>query len=408
MHLTHNIGTLALAAVLAPAAAALQEADEAVPAIHEEDLLEDLSALLEGLETRAPFYNRTVRADQARNIFADLSLQFVQLTDRAGNSVPGLEFAYDRTFGDRELPEAGEDWSSFLRLTSTGTVAFDGTTRPRDFMESALTWRASYDVGGVSKPSAARAACDFLAASPGAGLADGMPALFALRTELALEAAEAETPEELLKCDAYRELMRQATDLLEDQVHFDIGLDLGLENTQDFAQRQLRFGLASAFEYKSWESGSVMPYFNVFDYPASLVRWMTGYDEEWGPGGHLFPILMFDVSQVMVEKNRVRNAAGDDDDFVRAHFEASYRAPLGEIGSELYYLDAVYHHYADLDPSASIEAARLDDFDYLTVELNTEDGVFFAVDVGQLPFEARDTTVVSLGYRFTGRNFNRR
>lgn len=422
--------SLAVAVLAAPTGA--QDDPDAALSVTE------LVTVLEGLETKSPYPQRSWRADDPWHVFKDLSLEFVQLSDRDGNSVPGLKYDYSRMFG--EIERDGTDWSSYLRLTSAGTIAFDGDVRPRDFLESELTWRVSFDRGGITSPSDSarisglrdafrkhadedadadeRAAAEMEAMSYIERKAGESEAAFdtrkqALSNELAssrmqavLAAAAVESEAELQRNDEY--LMLSSEAVMEDQWHFDLGLDLGLENDQDFSQRQYTFGLASSLEFKAWEEQSWLPYANVVDYPAAFLRMLTGYDEGFEPGGHLFPILSFDVAQVAVDRNRARAGAGDDDDFLRAHFEASYRAPVGEIGEDLYYLDAGYHHYADLDPSGAIEAAGLDDYDYFKVELSTAEGVFASVDVGQLPFEARDTTVVSLGYRFAGRPSSRR
>lgn len=395
---------LALAGLAATAEAQVVRKSEQADLMLEEL---DLESFFQGFTTLNTDYNRATRGEHPRNVFEDLDLEFVFLEAPGGESVPGIQFDYERTFGTKARQDEPTAWTRFLALKSTGTLSFDGDVKPRDTMRTRLTWRVAYDAGGVSDAQQMLEAFtvglnDFQDGRGGICVESpvGTPAA---NLELLDILVDLEDPAELAADPAWCQAVQQAAVLLDDQVHWDFGLDLGIENTQDWSQRQFRVGLASSLEYKTFDPTSQLRWLNAIDYPASVLRWLTGYDEEWSPSGTTFPYVGLDLSQVFVEDNRARRVAGDEDDFLRAHLEAAYRSPLGEIGGKLYHLDVGYHHYLDLDPSSSIEAADLDAYDYLNVEFSTDEGVFFAIDVGQLPLEARDTTVVSLGYRVAAR-----
>ena len=328
-------------------------------------------------------------SDEFAHLFrerGDLDLDLVQLEGRRGQGAAGIHFDYARVFGER-ADGPGTGWGSFVDLRASGTFSFDSEIKPRELLATTLSWRLGYDGGGLVRGD--KQLTD-------AQVAANVAALDVL--------AEFEDPRELEASEAWREAVRDVAGLLDDQLHWDVGLAVGFEADQDFSQKHLRLGLVSTLEYKSWDPGSLASTLNLVDYPASLLRYVTGYDADWTPSGARLPILNLEVAQVLVDDNRVRRAAGDEDDFLRAHLQASYRSPLGEIGDKLYFLDAAYHHYLDLDASPAIRGAELDDYGYLEVELTTDEGVFLAVDVGQQPFEARDSTVVSLGWRLTSRS----
>lgn len=376
------LGMLATGAIAVP----FQATDDA-PEKSKLSYKEQMEQLLEGFTTLSTDFKRWTRGDDPINIFDDLDLDFVYIEAPSGEDVPGLKFDYDRTFGERDRKRDG-DWSSFLALKSVGTLSFDGDVQPRDMISTRLTWRYALDSGGVNQR-------------------DRVDKLFGNSHQSNVadldDLADIENPNELDRDEAWQSHASQSSDLLGDQLHWDLGLDLGLENTQDWSQRQFRFGVASSVEFKTFRSDSKLRWLNIVDYPASAIRWLTRYDTDWSPSGTTIPSLGVDVSQVFVDDNRARRQAGDESDFTRIHAELAYRSPLGEIGSKLYHVDMGYHYYLDVDPSNSIEAAELDAYDYLKVEFTSDEGVFFSIDVGQLPFEARDTTVMSLGYRVAAR-----
>lgn len=366
----------------------------------------DLESFFCDFNTANTFYRKQTRAESARNIFKDLNLEFVQLSSSRGDDAIGLTYDYDRTFGVQN-PAGPAGWTSFFNLRSVGTLSFDSAVKPRDFLDTRVTWRMAYDAGGLCDAAtmveAYTRGLNRYRDSQGGICVEAPPGTPAANMELLEILVDFDDPATLEASAAWHQAVAIASEMLSDQTHFDFGLDLGVENSQDFAQRQYRLGLASTLEYKTWDQDSYLPWLNVVDYPASVLRYLTGYDEEWGPSGTTFPIVTVDVSQIVVDENRARRTAGDDDNFLRAHLEASYRSALGEIGTKLYHLDASYQYYLDVDPSSSIQSADLDQYDYLKAEISTDQGLFFAIDVGQLPFEVRDTTVVSLGYRVAAR-----
>jgi hypothetical protein len=397
------IGSLALVGLATPAQAQVVRKSE-TPSLIMQEL--DLESFFCDFNTANTFYRKQTRSESARNIFKDLNLEFVQLSSSRGDDAVGVTYDYDRTFGEQD-PAGPGGWNSFVNLRSVGTLSFDSAVKPRDFLDTRITWRMAYDAGGLCDAAtmveAYTRGLNRYRDSLGGICVESPPGTPAANMELLEILVDFEDPATLEASEAWRQSTAIASELLSDQTHFDFGLDLGVENSQDFAQRQYRFGLASTLEYKTWDADSYLPWLNVMDYPASVLRYLTGYDQEWGPSGTTFPIVSMDVSQIVVDENRARRTAGDDGNFLRAHLEASYRSALGEIGTKLYHLDASYQYYLDVDPSSSIQAADLDQYDYLKAEISTDQGLFFAIDVGQLPFEVRDTTVVSLGYRVAAR-----
>lgn len=374
--------------LLAPGALA----QEATSSGHEASALRDF---LEQYETLNVPYRREVRAEEPWRVFQDLNLEFTTSDNREGESVLGLSFDYDRVFGKTD-PGAEGELSSFVALRSAGSMFFDSNVRQRDLWETRLTWRLARDAGGSTDVELCKGFCL---------LADeGGPALDA---ELVSSVDDYKSTDDVQQAKAWRDPAQKARRLLHDQLHYDVGLDLALENNQDFSQRNLRVGLGAALEYKTWRHDSAWARFNVLDYPAALGRLLTGYDRTWTPSGTALPILELDLSQILVDEDSSRISAGDSDDFQRAHLSASYRSALGNFGGELYHLNAAWHYYADLDPSSAVEAAGLDEYDFAEFSLTSDSGVFFAFNVGQLPFESRDRSVASVGLRLTARGARR-
>ena len=188
--------------------------------------------------------------------------------------------------------------------------------------------------------------------------------------------------------------------------------DIGYETDQSFNASQLTYGgsiYASLIDYRQ---DSNLKWFNFIDYPAAIVRFMTGLDPDLSPRGTQFPFLRFAVAQVDPNDEAPRVLlARDTSNYTRINFEASYSAPLFKLpdlgidalkkfANDTVFLTGNYRYYRELSPSAAVRAAGLIDQRLWTVSLTgLFGGMYVSYSNGELPLDVDRDNVVELGFK---------
>lgn len=322
-----------------------------------------------------------LRSDHGRQFLRDVDWR-IRTFDADGETGLGLAFNYARNVPlDVEAHADGRGVTGFgLDLTVDGNVAFDDEVNPTDFLSSRLTVDWFRSRGGTRG------------------------ALTSEQQQTAVTAATAASNyadrDEWLASPEWNELTGLAREVLSTQVYCEFGLDFAFESDQSFGAQDYVVGAHAAFDVKVWNDHDAWTTLNFVDYPAALVRVLTGFDRELTPRGHAFPTLVVGFEHVEPDGDTPRALAGDDSDYRRLRLELAYKAPLATIDGEQYALTAVYRRYHELDPSDEVEAADLDEYDYVTFAFESEQGLYASFATGRMPFDDEDAEVYALGWRF--------
>lgn len=200
----------------------------------------------------------------------------------------------------------------------------------------------------------------------------------------------------------YRALARRWSESVERtlpaELAWDFDLHGGLESSQDFSSRQFVFGAAVSARPISFDPGASSSQLDVFDYPAALVRWLSGRQADFTPSGLAWPTLLVGFDVVDAGGDDLRDALTDDRSFLRARLEATWRSELFELEGEPLRLAFGWRHHQELDAPGAISRADLDSSDYLHATLELPHGLSLGYSTGRLPLDARDDTSFALGY----------
>jgi hypothetical protein len=297
-------------------------------------------------------------------------------TDADRDLVPGIGYSYQKSIHIKksETYLSGLDFS----LSAEGNVAFDSSKNPKDFLVTSLSLDYFISQGGVETHK-----------TP-----EGEKLIKMLHGE------STKSKEELRNSSEWREYHKRMQEHLSTQVYFEAQLQASLESDQNFTNKQYAFELQACIEVKAWKNSSVEARYNIFDWPFSFVRLITGYDEQLWVRGASYPTVVIAVGRVKPIGEDPRATVGDPDDFWRVRADISFRTPVARVADTTVYFDANLRLYQELKASAAVKQARLDRFAYIAVDLSSETGVYASYAAGRLPFDRKDDRIFDLGYKF--------
>ena len=353
--------------------------------------------------------NRTVKKQLERVPYlAGLDLKLKTFSQDGGDSSLGFAYAYEKTVRETELHFLGGDdpsrYASFdFSFAARGNVAFDHHTNPADFLDTNVSVGLYNSWGGVARSMSLEEKQQYAATT---------------------QKLAALTDEQLWQSPDTWKLLKLGRSRLTNQFALDLRAKAGLESNQDFSTRQLVYGGEigfvpsgwERFDARTWDDASTLAKFNVFDYPFALVRWATGYDEGFTPRGISFPALRAGLAFVDPDSGDPRAKVGDGSSFPRFDAEVSFRTPLFDvtphggtlvspIGGILENLGVIsfnadYRYYRELDASAAVKKAHLDQFGYFALAIGSSGGAYFTWANGKVPFDAQDDNIFEVGYKF--------
>jgi hypothetical protein len=300
--------------------------------------------------------------------------------DVEGETSLGMAFRYEsrRDLDIREL-DGGVRGLGY-DLSIEGNIAFESDLNPVDFLAArlALDWFTSR--GGSKGPLTAQQQ--------------------QRAVDLATRSAQFTERDPWLRSPEWAELKQLARSVFSTQVYWELGLDGAFESDQDFDAKNYVIGAHAVLEVKAWDDEGELATLNLFDYPAALVRYLSGYDTELTPRGSALPTLVVHLDHVDPEGDTPRAVAGDGSSYERVRVEAIYKAPLALLEAEEYALTANYRSYHELSPSSAIRAADLDHYDWFVLAIESDTGLFASFSRGRQPFDDEDASVYALGWRF--------
>jgi hypothetical protein len=314
---------------------------------------------------------------------ADIKLKIFESDDEDESSSLGFEYSYSKDIANYAFnPEKVEHSGFALNLAATGNVAFKQEVNPNDFLDTNISFVWFLSKGGVLPKQLD----------------------FALLNKLEDTAAEANTIQELNNLAEWKTLSETIRKNLSDQFYFDVSATGGLEADQTFDHKQYYYGLHAGILAKGWNSDkSFFARFNILDYPAALLRWISGVDKQWRPRGSAFPEFLIGVDHVDPNEETPRETlAGDDSSFERIRFEASFRTLAAAFNNADVFLEANYRYYQEINPSYRVEAEGLDVYSYFTIALvmPKANGLYVSYTTGKLPLDSKDDQVYELGFKY--------
>ncbi len=348
--------------------------------------IDSLKNSFESPTSQSKILNSYLKSSSGWQFLKDVNFQFKAFdVDDQPDSALGFSYDYQKSIEDHELScdtSASCVMGLDLSFSSKGNFAFDKDKNPNDFLSSSLQFDFFRSVGGsLSGPMSEQI----------------------LKLDEAFANAETEEDEEAV----VQELIALVKPNLTNQFYFEFGGHASLESNQRFSQKQWVYGFHTAIEVKSWSEQSAFSKFNFFDYPFALLRALSGYElcegkfsDCFKPRGTSLPVLQLGLSRVSPENDDPRKNAGDDSDFNRIEAELSFKTPIARVGENAVYIAMNYRYFKEIDAAPAVENADLDRFDFFTITLGGDEGLFVSYTDGKLPMDFTDDRVFELGYQF--------
>ncbi len=183
------------------------------------------------------------------------------------------------------------------------------------------------------------------------------------------------------------------------QFYWDFDFDAGFESDQEFESKNYTFGAHFALEVKAWNDRSTLGMLNVLDYPAALIRVLTGFDKELRPRGSAIPTVLLRLDHVGTDGDGPRAMVGDKSSYLRFRSEIVYKSPIAQIGGKQYSVVASYRSFHEVSPSRAVRRTGLDNYNYLALVFESNEGLFASFPSGRQPFDEGNSDAYQLGWK---------
>jgi hypothetical protein len=344
-----------------------------------------------GLAGPSPATVGVLRPDSGARFLRDLQLELKTFESRDDEPALGFGYAYEKAV-DLKYFREGTTTSGFgLQFAARGSVAFDEDTNPQDFLESRLSVRWFQNQGGVTRTGEAKRAGETDLMAERRAWLERFDAV--VQRQASLEPGQEAEME-----GANRELEAFAADLTT-QVYLDVALDAGFETDQRFDARNAVIGVRGILDVKAWNKDSVTTWANLLDYPFATLRYLLGSDESFQPRGGSLPQLLLGADWVEPQGDDPRTLVGERDGFCRLRGELGFRTPLGTVGERTLHLSCNYRIFHEVGAEAAVRAAELQTYDYASVAIVANGGLFVSYRTGRLPFDLGDDEAFEVGFK---------
>lgn len=338
----------------------------------------------ESLENPSVFnvvLNRLLKGDSGWTFLRDLEVDLKVFDTDDGEGSLGLSWSYAKSIPFKDLSDASTRRGLAASFKSRGNVAFEEGVNPRDFLEADLSLRLFQSAGGVSRTEATD---------------QDKAELFKLEEKL----VDIKDRAELKRSEAWTRFLAVAQNRLSTQLYVDFAFRAGIESDQAFTTEQYVFGAHAVFEVKAWNAHSFEAWLNLFDYPCALVRYLSGYDEEFRVRGSTIPTVLVGVDRVNPKDDDPRTLGGDDSSYNRWTLEVSFRSPVLRYQDATVYFNANWRYFREMSPSDAIEQAHLHRNELWSLSLTSSKGLYVSYSAGSLPFDRGEEVVYELGWKF--------
>lgn len=343
-----------------------------------EELGDSVIAALENPATRNVLLKGILSEASDWKILKDLHLEFKVLDVNQGAAVLGVSYDFEKAIHQEDLGASGAYGFEF-RVKANGTAAFDRDRNPEDFLVSSL----SLDVFGSHGGTAGKVT----------------PEQSRALERMGREMADIKDKEALLRSDLWRDFNRFVQDHLSTQVYGELGIAASLESNQSFSEKQYAFEATAGLDVKAWNTASLEAHLNLLDYPAALLRVLSGYDERLTIRGSTWPTVIAAVGWVNPHDDDPRALVGDRSGYWRLRAEASFRTPVARIAGSAVHVNANLRYYHEVHADRAVRTAGVDRYAYYSIDVASEKGVYVGYSAGKLPFDAEKDQVYEAGLR---------
>ncbi|MCR9248683.1 MAG: hypothetical protein NXI31_26950 [bacterium] len=341
----------------------------------------DRLSLLENPDTANKLIQRLMERDSGLAFLKDFNLAVKAFDDENGQSALGFSYDYAKTWRTGPDSHSTPDHGFEFELAARGNVVFDSTFNPEDFLDTKFEYRYYRSNGGVRDD-----------------LPDPTPEQKAERLDRVNKLAE--FGDDYKSSALYIEHSRDIRQAMEAQVHFDLGVNGGVEANQDFTARNYTYGFEAMLDVKVWDPTDPWCNLNLLDIPFAALRLVTGYDQEFTVRGSTIPTFLVAIDQVEPDGGNPRAMVNDDSSFGRLRGEVSFRTPIAWIRDSQTYFNANYRIYHELNASQAVENADLETFHFVALSITTDAGFLVTYTRGQLPFDVADSESIQVGWAF--------
>lgn len=330
-------------------------------------------------DTWSSLVNYAVARDSTKwSFLKDLNIKFNTFQSTTSNA-SALGFSYNFNFSKVKFKNnAKSRTSNSINFKASGNVSFDRDVNPTDFLTTSLDYSFTKFYGGVVKK----------------GNAETFNKLDSISTKIALLTNPAGK-------DA-QELWKQYYSYLEfsNQYYISFAPKLSLESNQNFTSKQFVYSGNLALGAKAWNKNSTLTWLNIFDYPFALIRWIVMPDTKFQPYGSTFPTLLAGINYVDPINDPARQMIGETSGFERYNLESSFRTFVARVENESIFFNADIRYYKEINASAAVKAANLDEHFYFVGALQSSSGFYVSYARGKLPFDAINDEVYAVGFNY--------
>lgn len=330
-------------------------------------------------DTWSTLINYAVAKDSAKwNFLKDLNIKFNTFQSTTSNaSALGLSYNFNFSKVKFKANEKSRT-SQSINFKATGNVSFNRDVNPTDFLSTSLDYSFTKFIGGVVKKADAT--------------------IFGKLNDVSTKIALLKDPSGKEAQDLWKEYYSYLQ--FSNQYYISFTPKLSLESNQNFTNKQFVYSGNLALGAKAWDNNSTLTWLNIFDYPFALIRWIVMPDAKFQPYGSTFPTLLAGINYVDPISDPARQAIGDTSGFERMNFESSFRTFVARVQDESIFFNADVRYYKQIDASAAVKAARLDEHFYFVGALESSSGFYVSYARGKLPFDAIDDEVYAVGFNY--------
>jgi hypothetical protein len=309
----------------------------------------------------------------------DINVQFKTFQGADSNSTSlGLSYSFNYSYGKSTQKMNVKQFQDF-GLTASGNVAYKKAANPANLLETNIHYDYLHYKGGTLKTK------------------DGAFFTEENRLEDSLTNIDDMNSKEAIQ------LWKQFGEglVFSNEYFYGLSPSFGFETNQDFSRVQATPGVLLTLGAKAWNDQNPLAKCNIFDYPFALLRLLFGTDKAFTPYGSVIPTIQFGFNYIKPTNDTIREKVqGNLNAYPRFKFETGFKSLVSTIDKQNVYFDCDFRFYQEIDPSAAIKKAKLDQQTYFVMALETASGFYVSYSTGQLPFDVKSDQVYSLGFNY--------
>jgi hypothetical protein len=308
-------------------------------------------------------------------VLRDLNLHFVNV-EEGENQELGLRYDWSRSLVRTPHHQGTAHWGYDVVLSSQGLLTANADENPEELLESKAYPSFFWSWGGAVD-----------SATVVGHLSAVQDSIFAY------EGFDRDDTGDL------EGLMAKIWDGLSTEVYLTVGPEARFEANQTFEEKQWAVGGKVGFDIKAWKTSSALAKLNVFDWPAALLRYLSGMEGGIHPRGSSIPTVLLSLHRVSPDANPQRETLEGLDAYSRWSVEVNYRSQVAQAGGGPVWLEMSYRHHEENDPSQAIRNADLHAYDRFKLGLFGPGGLAVWWATGRLPLDREEADHYGIGLR---------